>query len=346
VLSERCTAQQEDALSETIRRWFGAVLVAMALLVPGAASAQDVLAIGQDGIVLSPLPGLTIRLPAAGAMPAPQPAAPVVQPQPAPPVFAAPEEPIFVPEASGRGRAVGVFVGISDYPGHGDLPFCASDAIRVQQAFVNAGIMSPLDTVVLTDHQATRVAVSNALDRLMRRIGPDDTLVFFFSGHGSQIVDQDRDELDGTDETIALWDGAVTDDELATLLATGQQRAMVALDSCYSGGFARDVARLADSVGFYASREDQLSHVAPELQAGGYLSYYLADAVDRSGGQPLPAWQLRSHLADGFATSQAAGRQDLTWGVSRGVNTQTVLFARERGNDAQLADSRFGPSAI
>src|SRR5690606_2382589 len=103
---------------------------------------------------------------------------------------------------------------------------------------------------------------------------------------------------------------------------------------------ARDIARLSDSAGFYASREDQLSYVASEHQAGGYLSYHFAESVARSQGRPMSMWQLQSDLSDGFARSGTAGRQDLTVGMSRGVNHHTVLFSRD-APPAQVASSGF-----
>lgn len=337
-----------------VRRWFGAVLVMLAVLAPQAANAQDVFGIpmpriqaGPNSITITPMPGVlpAIRVPGnfgeLAPIPGEEPSAtpPYAIPEPAePPPFAIPsEEPPVAP--SGSSRTVGVFVGISDYPSNNDLEFCASDAMRVQQAFVNAGVIAPMDTVVLTDRQATRVAVANAVERLARQLSPGDTLVFFFSGHGNRVPDQNGDELDGQDETIVLTDGAITDDELTQLLAAGHQRELVALDSCYSGGFARDVARLNDSAGFYASREDQLSYVASEHQAGGYLSYHFAEAVARSQGRPMSMWELQRDLSDGFARSQTAGRQDLTVGMSRDVNHHTVLFSRDSEAPAQLASS-------
>lgn len=186
--------------------------------------------------------------------------------------------------------------------------------------------MQPTDTVVLTNSNATRGNVANAIDRFQRAARPEDTLVFFFSGHGNQVPDRDRDEADGTDETILLADGTLSDDELASLLSNGPARDFVALDSCYSGGFARDLARLPNSVGFYASREDQVSYVASEYQAGGYLSYHLAQNITRMGGRPIPMWELQRDLRTDFDRSGATQRQELTVGVSRMVNTRTVLF--------------------
>lgn len=348
-------------MADRIRRWFGGALVVLAVLAPTAANAQDVFGIpmpriqqGPNGITIIPMPGVlpAVRVPGnfgqLGPIPGDAPSAPPPFGAPlepsapaAPPPFAAPEEPALPPPSAGTGRTMGIFVGISDYPSASDLPYCASDAQRVQQAFVSAGVMSAADTVVLTDGQATRAAVANAVEHLSRRLGPGDTLVFFFSGHGNRVPDQNGDELDGLDETIVLADGSITDDELTQILASGRQRAFVALDSCYSGGFARDLARLADSAGFYASREDQLSYVASEHQAGGYLSYHLAEAVTRSQGRPMSTWDLQRELGDGFARSQTQGRQDLTVSVSRSVNLHTVLLSRQTQAPAQLASSSY-----
>jgi len=260
--------------------------------------------------------------PAAPPAPAPAPTAP--PPFTVPPAPAAPAAPM-APAGEG-GRVYGVFVGISDYATANDLPFCADDAHRVQRAFLNAGLVRPEDSIVLTDRAATRANVSNALARFNRTAGPNDTIVFFFSGHGNQIADRDGDEADGTDETIVLYDGAVTDDEMSSILSPGAARDFVALDSCYSGGFARDLARLPNSAGFYASREDQLSYVANEYQAGGYLSYFLAQNITRMGGRDIPMWELQRDLRTDFADSGANQRQELTVAVSRSVNTRTVLF--------------------
>jgi hypothetical protein len=362
-----------------IRRSFGALCVLAASMVPGAASAQDTfgglplprIEQGPRGITITPMPGvlpvihLPVQLPGARTMPLPVPpfgqptAQPTAAPAPtapspfpaAPAPFPAAPAPFPAPGAapmapSTGGRVVGVFAGISDYTTASDLPFCASDAARVQQAFVNAGIMDPMDSVVLADHQATRGSIANAIERMSRRLQPGDTLVFFFSGHGSQRADHDGDEGDGQDETIELADGAMTDDELTQLLQAAQHRSFVALDTCYSGGFARDIGRLNDSVGFYASREDQLSYVADEYQAGGYLSYYLAEEVQRSQGRPLSTWQLQQGIAQGFQRSGAANRQELTVGTSRSVSAQTVLFTPDTSPDVQVASNTYGQRAF
>ena len=339
------------------------LLVTAALLLTGSASAQGrifgvplpqvqrgpnasvtiTVAPGITPAVRFGLPGAGAARPGAAAPVAPVVAAPALDPALDPALEPAPEPDTrsntpWIPEGGlaapptaaapslGAGHVYGVFVGISHYPSANDLPFCATDAQRVQRAFLNSGVIRGQDSVVLTDGAATRAAVGNALERFQRLARPNDTVVFFFSGHGGQVPDRDGDEADGTDETIVLADGAVTDDELRELLAPGPARDFIALDSCYSGGFAGDLAHLNNSVGFYASAEDQLSYVASEYRAGGYLSYYLAQNINRMGGRDIPMWELQRDLRTDFEDSGASRRQELTVNVSRSVNTRTVLF--------------------
>ncbi len=352
-----------------VRRLFVCLALASASLVPmglapSGAAAQTVqlpipqIQTGPRGVTITPMPGVTpaVQIPneilgAVAGMVAPPPAASAPAPQPGwgaaaapgwgappPPAPAAPAapppawgpSPAPSPAPTGAPRTYGVFVGISDYPSANDLPHVADDARRMQRAFLNAGVIQPVDSVVLTDHMATRRATADAVERFSRRMRPEDTLVFFFSGHGNQVADRDGDERDGQDETIVFVDGPMLDDEVARMLQ-GPGREFVALDSCYSGGFANDVARLPNSVGFYASAEDQVSYVAPEYSAGGYLSYFLAQNITRNGGRAVPMWELQRDLQSDFDQSGASQRQRLTVGVSRGVNTRTALLGAPAG---------------
>lgn len=345
-----------------IWRYFAVFALVGALLSPAGASAQQGLPLpqiqtGPNGVVVTPMPGVTpaVQIPndilnALGGMLAPPPggaapAAPAPAPAPAPqapPMFGVPAAPAPAPTPApgvaptGAPTTYGVFVGITDYPSANDLPHVAEDARRMQRAFLNAGLVNPANSVVLTDHQATRANVADAVERFGRRMTAQDTLVFFFSGHGNQVPDDNRDEADGQDETIVFVDGSIRDDELAQMLNL-PGRELVALDSCYSGGFATDVARLPNSVGFYASAEDQVSYVAPEYNAGGYLSYFFAQAVTRSGGRPLAMWELQRDLSADYEQSGAAQRQRLTVGVSRSVNTRTVLLEAPSASPVMVA---------
>lgn len=206
------------------------------------------------------------------------------------------------------GRIFGLFAGITDYPaGVGDLPECANDAIKLSEALREAGLLQESNQVLLTDAQATTANVRAGLQRLASQMGPDDIFVFFYSGHGGQTQNsQDAREIDGRDEYLVLHDGPLLDDEFGRLFDSVQAgTSVVALDACYSGGFAKDVITRPGRVGLFSSEEDVLSAVAGQFQAGGYLSHFLRTAVsgeaDRSPrDQVLTVGELTHYLYTQF----------------------------------------------
>jgi hypothetical protein len=213
-------------------------------------------------------------------------------------------------EAPAAPDVVGLFVGISDYPGEGnDLPYTASDATRVRDALINGVGMRTADGIVLTDAEATRDGVRRAIARLAQQSTPRTTFVFFYSGHGNQVPragGPDAADPDGRDETISLYDGDITDDEFAGLLdAFRGGRQMIVIDACYSGGFSKDAISRPGRIGFFSSEEDVLSAVASKFEAGGYLSYFFAQAIanrqadeDRNGS--VTALELSTYLRERY----------------------------------------------
>ncbi len=184
----------------------------------------------------------------------------------------------------GRGRTYGVFAGISDYPGtDNDLEFTAEDAIRVRDALIRGGGMQPEDAITLTDADATAENLRGAIAQLAAQAGPEDTFVLFYSGHGDRVERAAGPEVfdpDSLDETLELYDAAISDDELRVMLdAVRAGTTLLLLDSCFSGGFAKDVISVPGRMGLFSSEEDLTSQVALKFQAGGYLSYFLDEAI-------------------------------------------------------------------
>jgi hypothetical protein len=211
----------------------------------------------------------------------------------------------------GQGVTYGVFVGITDYGSRGNLYGCADDARQLAQAYVNAHLGTAANFTVLTDAQATTTAVRQAFQQLAGRVGPQDVFMFFHSGHGNRQASQDRQrDPDGFVESIVLRDGELTSHELARLFdGVRADVHMLALDSCFSGGFERSFASAPNRYGMYSSEEDVLSQVAQRYQAGGYLSYYLRRAVEREGDGnhdgTLRAGELANYLHDRYQADHA-----------------------------------------
>lgn len=217
----------------------------------------------------------------------------------------------------GGARVLAVAVGVSDYERMSDLANTDDDATQLLGSLRQAGVLHPA-SVALTNADATKERVTAALRRAAQQAGPDDIVMFFYSGHGDQVdVERSARELDGRAETIELYDEAMQDDELERLLAnTNSRMVLVALDSCFSGGF-RNVVNRPNVLGLFSSEEDLTSLVAERLEAGGYLSYYLRTALsgdaDNDGDRVITSGELTTYLRRRFRLEgdiPAATRED------------------------------------
>ena len=202
------------------------------------------------------------------------------------------------------GRVLLVAVGVSDYERMSGLPHTDDDATELGSMLRNAGLLHP-SSAILTNAQATKARVRDALRRAATAAGPNDLVMFFFSGHGDQVdAQRGARELDGKSETIELYDAAMSDAELQPLIDQLRGRmVMVALDSCFSGGF-RNLVDRPNVMGLFSSEEDLTSMVASRYDAGGYLSYYLRTGLggdaDNDGDRVITAGELSTYLRRNF----------------------------------------------
>lgn len=207
-------------------------------------------------------------------------------------------------------RVFGVFIGIAEYPnGQGDLARCDIDAQRMYDLLQQNYGMTLENSALIVNGAATRDAVKEALERIGKQATADDILVFFYSGHGSLFEGPTQpSDPDGLHETLTLADGDIVDDQLAELInASPAGTALVVLDSCYSGGFAKDVVSAPGRMGIFASEEDVLAQVAEDYEAGGYLSRFIVDALldhrdsaDRDKNTELTAFELCHYLGERY----------------------------------------------
>jgi len=220
-------------------------------------------------------------------------------------------------ELRGGARVIAVAVGVSEYTRISGLPHTDKDARLLFGSLRDAGMLHPA-SVVLTNKEATKSAVQAALRKAAAAAGPDDLVMFFFSGHGDQVdVARDARELDGRAETLELFDQSLRDTELEAMLGEVDSRMMlVAIDACFSGGF-RNLVNRPNVLGLFSSEEDLTSLVAERLEAGGYLSYYLrtglAGEADNDGDRVITSGELSTYLRRRFRLQgdiPAATRED------------------------------------
>ena len=218
--------------------------------------------------------------------------------------------------SAGAGRVFLLSVGISDYGGFAsNLSYTADDARNLYTALQSSGSLAQ-GSAVLTDRQATVANVRAAFQRIAQQAGPNDLFFFFYSGHGSQDAAQGGGELDGRDEFLVMVDGLISDNEMAQMFSGVRARlSVIALDACFSGGFARDVIQNPRIMGLFSSDEDLTSAVAGKFQAGGYLSHFLRTAfegeADENRDRSITAGELHSYLWRRFAAEQNIGARSM-----------------------------------
>ncbi|WP_069884685.1 caspase family protein [Streptomyces luteocolor] len=146
------------------------------------------------------------------------------------------------------GKIYALLVGVDDYPSHtapSPLTGCVNDVTEARRLLTDRTGGSA-DVRVLLNADATTAAVTDAIERHLGAAGPDDTALFWFSGHGTQSRATGADllvEATGRNQAVVCVDGPLSDKRLGALLdavaADGAHTAAV-LDCCYSGGATRD----------------------------------------------------------------------------------------------------------
>jgi hypothetical protein len=145
-----------------------------------------------------------------------------------------------------------LLVGINDYapvgPGGPDLRGCVND-VRDMAHTLNALDIVPATSrsmQILTNERATKRAIMEKFTWLLSGASAGDLLIFYYSGHGTQVPDVNGDEGDGIDEAICphdvSLDNLIRDDDFRAALANLPQGTNldILLDSCFSGTGTRN----------------------------------------------------------------------------------------------------------
>ncbi len=226
----------------------------------------------------------------------------------------------------GRAEVRAVVVGVGDYLTlDADLKGPSNDARLMAETLVLRGV-APADMTVLTSDPSglpegvavgkpVREEILAALAAEADAANPGDTVVFYFSGHGSQAPDMSGDEGGGYDEILlpadaTNWKGAIgavenaiLDDELQVWAQAALSRGVKVvglIDACHSDtGFraigAEGVARGLDpeALGIPDDVVSVAGQPAPPL-SGDFVFLYSSQSDQRSFEYPLEdgsTWQ-------------------------------------------------------
>ena len=90
--------------------------------------------------------------------------------------------------------------------------------------------------VKLNDGKATKFAVVKALQDQIAKTPEDGIFVFTYSGHGGQMNASStaKNETDGKDEFLCLYDNYLIDNDLWTIFNKCKGRILFIVDACHS----------------------------------------------------------------------------------------------------------------
>ena len=150
-----------------------------------------------------------------------------------------------------------LLIGINKYrvPG-ADLRGCVNDVKNIQSVLTEYYGFADEDMTVLTDDAATKKAIQSGIKKLIAGGKKGDVLLLHYSGHGSNVPDDNGDEADHRDEILCPtdldWNDPLRDDWLRVQfdkLKKGVSLTVI-FDCCHSGTATRailppDAARIA-----------------------------------------------------------------------------------------------------
>ncbi|MHB8123092.1 MAG: caspase family protein [Desulfuromonadaceae bacterium] len=158
------------------------------------------------------------------------------------------------PGAAIRNRyAIVVGVGKFQYLDRNNfLRYPASDARDFYEYLINPqeGNFPPNNAIILTDSQATKNNINNALQKIKNLAGPDDLVCVFLSSHGTP---PDKDggvrvvAYDSIPEQVRIWETSVSLKEF--IQGIKAERLVIVSDACYSSGIYKDIPGFLPSGG-------------------------------------------------------------------------------------------------
>lgn len=199
-----------------------------------------------------------------------------------------------------------LIVGISNFKNSSyNLKYAAKDALDFRNFLVNEANFAPDHVKLLIDEQASEKAIKSAFgDKFLPRVSmPGDLVVIFVSTHGTpSTTDQ------GGEYYLMAWDSDAEDlyatgvnmKDLADRIkrAVKTDRALIVMDTCYSGGAAgggKGMARVGNvdasqlEIGkghrvISSSSHDERSYESSRYP-NGVFTHYLIEGLRQNGGK-------------------------------------------------------------
>ena len=176
-----------------------------------------------------------------------------------------------------------LIVGVSNYhfSGVANLPFCTNDVFAMQNALIIGLKLEKKDIITCGSlGYVTKDDFTNAISQMMSLTNENDTVIFYFTGHGTTIDSK---------HYLVLSDGLInTQDIIKYFEKISARSKIIFLDCCFSGNYS--VSKTS---------EFNIEKTVAEFQGKGYAVFSSSNSSQVSYGHPdKPISVFTSFLCD------------------------------------------------
>ena len=284
---------------------------------------------------------------------------------------------LFISPVYAEQKALLVGVGEYKLPGK-DLPGIDVDLLLVKES---------LELIGFKDHQIRTIADRNATYENIKReftgwlskdIDKDDRVVFYFSGHGTRIFDNNGDEPDRADEVLMAHDtkivkdkknrttlnNVVVDDDLAIWIDNlASDNVYIFIDACNSGTATRSTVLTNKSLGIDEAKFKFFYYEGmPEVSEGTVEKSFLTRDLSTDNYVSLSATQdhekalstnvgsyftlgIHESIRNAVNTSTPLSMVDIQMDVQSFIKdrvSKNLVFHPNLGGNTKLSNEQFG----
>jgi Caspase domain len=200
-------------------------------------------------------------------------------------------------------KRAAILIGVKDYANVPPLQFCGADAVGFANVLQQAMGFQPDDILQMIEggeYPPTTGTIFHSIGNMkkVKKVGKDDLLIFFFSGHG-MIGEDGKDYVLPPDATpYTLEHSAIKIEDIAAeLKKTGCNNIVMFIDACRNldeksitsiGQEASDAVRRAGIVTFFSCDPKQKSYEIDSLKHGSF-THCIIEAIGKGQGSSVSA---------------------------------------------------------
>lgn len=204
-----------------------------------------------------------------------------------------------------------VSVGIADYPGYeNDLTLPAKDAQTITWLYSKN---TSLQYCQLLNSDATTDKIVAAMNKVYHMAGPNDIIVFFYSGHGYK-------------GGFYVYDGELDYEKIRKAMAKSKSKnKMIFADACFSGKIrtsgasaqSMDATKKANVMLFLSSRSNETSIERRDMENGFFTTYLqkgLRGGADANRNRVITAKELFEYVHKKVIEISEDQQHPVMWG--------------------------------